>query len=373
MRNRDAVLKYQETMTDTQVPVIDLDLVDPVSALELEVECANGATSNKGNFISDIVTKIEVVDGGKSYVSVNMSELEALHFYKTGKVPTMFPSEWASGLQRHACPLLFGRYLWDRQYAFNPAAFKNPQLKVTFNKAAIRAAGATGFADANNIKLSVTAKIMEGEAAPPQFLAPQEIKSFTSVASGDERVELPTDYVYRLLMLRAWLQQSDIDEIISNLKLTCDTDKFIPFDRKVKQLDAEIFAQLGAGRIKHDVFTQHQAAFRLLFNKEPSFYPFSWEDATPEIIGVRYTWSSEGKLDITDNAGTTIGSDMKITGVEEGHALHATLPVLFGLPMEPDTWFDPSAYKKIEAVLTQATASAAVQLVLEQVRANTPV
>jgi hypothetical protein len=373
MRNRDAVLKYQETMTDTQVPVIDLDLVDPVSALIIEVECTNGATSNKGNFISDIVTKIELVDGGVSYVSLNMAQLEALYFYKTGKVPTMFPSEWGDGIQRHSCPLLFGRYLWDRAYAFNPVRFRNPQLKVTLNKAAIRDAGAEGFASGNNILLSVIAKVMEDVSAPGEFLAAKEIKSLTSAASGDERVELPIDYVYRLLMLRAWKQQSDIDEVISNIKLTCDTDKFIPFDRKVKQLDAEVFAQLGAGRIKHDVLTQHQAAFRLLFNKEPSFYGWSWEDATPEILGVRYTWSSEGKLDITDNAGNAITSDMKITGVEEGHALHATLPVFFGLPMEPDTWFNPTGYKKVEAVLTQATANAAVQLVLEQVRANTPV
>lgn len=373
MRNRDAVLKYQETMTDTQVPVIDLDLVDPISALILEVECTNGATSNKGNLISDIVTKVELVDGGVSYISLNMAQLEALYFYKTGKMPTMFPSEWGGGGQRHSCPLLFGRHLWDRAYAFNPANFKNPQLKVTFNKAAIRAASVTGFADANNIKLSVIAKVMEGVSPPGEFLAAKEVKSFTSVDSGDEDVKLPIDYVYRLLMLRAWYQTKDINEIISNLKITCDTGKFIPIDRKVQQLDAEALAEFGLGVVKHDVLRSNAEHTRLIFNKEPLIAPYLTEADVQNFINLNAIWSSDMYAFNYDESGAADSSDRQHTMIEMGHAPHATLPVFFGLPMEPDTWFNPLDYKKIELLLTQAAASAVVQIVLEQVRANTPV
>jgi len=373
MTTRDAVLKYQETMTDTQVPVIDLDLVDPVSALVLEVESTNGATSNKGNFISDIVTKVELVDGGVSYVSLNMAQLEALYFYKTGKMPTMFPSEWGGGGQRHSCPLLFGRYLWDRAYAFFPPNFRNPQLKITFNKAVIRAAAADGFASGNNILLSVTAKMMEEVGSPAEFLAAKEIKSFTSVASGDERVELPIDYVYRMLMLRAWLQTKDINELISDLKITCDTDKFVMLNRKVMQLDAEALAQLGMGVIKHDVLRSNAEHTRLIFNKEPLIAPYMTEADVQNFINLNAIWSSDMYAFNYDKNGAADGTDRKHTMIEMGHAPHATVPVFFGLPMEPDTWFNPTAYKKIEAVLTQAAASGAIQLVLEQVRANTPV
>lgn len=368
MRTRDAVLEYQKVLADAGTHTIDLDLVDPVSAIELEFEGTNGATSNKGNYISDVITKVEVVDGSNVLCSLNLSQLEALHFYKTGKTPALFPSEFASGLQRHACMLFFGRYLWDPTYAMDFTRYKNPQLKITSNLAAITAVGATGFVTAT-LKATAVAKVMEQVGSKPaKFLMQKEIESFTSAASGEKRTDLPVDFPYRMLMLRAWKQLSDTDEIITDLKLTADTDAFIAFNRKVKQLDAQAFAQWGAGRIKHDIFTQHQVAFRLMFNKEPSLDAWSWEDATPEIVGVRYTWSSEGKLDLTDNAGATISTDMKLTTVEQGHALHATLPIPFGLLMEPGTWFDPKVFKKLELVHTQAVASGTVQIVAEQER-----
>lgn len=194
MKTRDAVLLYQEAQADTATKILDIDLADPISAFYIEVECTNGATSNKGNFISDIVTKIEVVDGSEVLHSLNMFQEEAICFYKTGKVPVLFPSEWGGGIQRHGVHLLFGHYLWDPTLCFVPTSYKNPQLKVTFNKAAIRAAGATGFADATNIKLTVVAKVIEEGASPMGFLMQKQIESFTSSTSGDKRIELPTDY-----------------------------------------------------------------------------------------------------------------------------------------------------------------------------------
>ena len=372
MRPRDSVLIYRETQSsDASTKTIDMDLVDPVTALYIELEATNGATSNKGNFLSDCVTKLEIVDGSEVLYSVNAIEAQALHFYKQGKTPTLFPSEFADGTQREGFFILFGRKLYDLAYAIDFSKFKNPQLKITWNMAAIRAVGATGYLT-GTLKLTVVAKVLEGMAAPGRYLMAKELMSFTSSATSgaEERKELPTDLPYRMLMTRHWVQLSDIDEVTSDLKLTADADKYIAFNRKVRQLDAEAFALFGAGRVKHDIFTQHQAAFRLLFNKEPSLLAFAWEDATPEIVGVRYTWSSEGKLDLNDNAGATISTDMKMTTVEEGHALHATLALPFGDLWLPETWFDPTSYKKLELVFTSGGTAGTCAVVAEQVRPN---
>jgi len=354
-------------LDDSGTLIKDLDLVDPVSALYLEFQATNGSTSNKGNFLSDVITKIEITDGSEVLYSLSLAQLEALYFYKTKRVPALFPSEWASGITRHGVYLLFGRYLWDPTYNMDFRRWTNPQLKITSNLAAITDVGVTGFTT-GTLKGTVVAKVMEDVASAPSYLQAKEIEPFTSASSGEKRVDLWLDYPYRLLVLRAHKQQSDVDEIITDAKLTADADKYVMFNRKVKQLDAEALNEFGVGRFKHDIFTQHQAAFRLLFNKEPFYTPLSWEDATPEIIGARYFWSSEGKLDITDNAGTAITSDMKITGWEEGHALHATLPIPLGILDVPQTWFDPRPYKKLELVLTQAVASAACSVFCEQVR-----
>jgi len=368
LKTRDAVLEYQRTCKDTETYTKDLDLVEPISALNLEVQCTNGATSNKGNFISDIVTKIEVVDGSDVLTSLNMSQLEALHFYKTGKMPCMFPSEWGGGAQRHNVNLFFGRYLWDPQYAFLATRFKNPQLKVTFNKAAIRTAAADGFATGDNILLTEVAKVFENGIAPTKFLMQKQVDSFTSAASGDKRVELPVDYTYRMLLMRLWLQGYDVNEIVSIAKLTCDTDKFIPFDRRVQQLDAEALA-LGHGELKHDMFFGHGDSIRLIFNKEPFCTPYAQLPGTPRMFNLTAQWSSVlSEVEVYAHDGSLDTADRRVTCWERGHAPHATVPVFFGRPDVPEDWFNPAAYKKVELVLTQGTAGAVCEIVLEQVR-----
>ena len=180
MRPRDAVLVYKETQSsDASTKTIDLDLVDPVTALYFEFEAVNGTTVNEDNFISDVVTKIEIVDGSEVLASLNQFELEAMHFYKLGRQPTLYPSEWASGTQRHGAFLLFGRKLYDKEFAIDFTKFRNPQLKITWNLAALVAVSATDAFATGTFKLTVIAKVMEGMAAPGKYLMGKELLSFT--------------------------------------------------------------------------------------------------------------------------------------------------------------------------------------------------
>ncbi len=73
-------------------------------------------------------------------------------------------------------------------------------------------------------------------------------------------------------------------------------------------------------------------------------------------------------LNSSSAAGVADATDQKWTTVARGHSLHATLPVPFGLMNDPSTWFDPTPYKKIEAVITENYAACASQVVLEQAR-----
>ncbi len=367
MRTRDAVLEYQKGLDDAGTLTKDITLRDPVSALALAFEATNGATSNKGAYISDVITKIELVDGSTVLYSVNLAELEALYFHKTGKSPKLFPSEHASGGQREDVLLMFGRKLWDQAYAMDFTKFPNPQLKITSNLAAIRAVAATGFTTAT-LKVTIVAKVMEEMAGrPAQFLSAKQINSWTTLASGERRIDLPRDKILRMLQLRSFEQGADIDEGISNIKITADTDKYIALDRKVIQLDGEALMLNGRCQFKHDILTKHQTAFRELNNKENSGHWATFAKSAPTIIGINYEWSSEGKLDMIDNAAATISTDEALTGYEDGHALHATVPIFMGDRDLPETWFDPRSYTKLEAVLTEANAGGAASIVTEQV------
>ena len=370
MRYRDAVLEYQKVLDDTGTFIKDLDITDPVTALYLEIQATNEATSNKGNFISDIITKVEIVDGSDVLYGLTLTELEALHFYKLRKTPTLFPSEWGGGDQRHGCFLLFGRYLGDQEYAMDFNRFKNPQLKITSNIAAITAIGSGLSFATGTIKASIIAKVMEEAPTPAQYLMAKELLSFTSSSSSgaEERKELPIDYIYRMLMTRHWVQSSDINEVTSDLKLTCDTDKYIAFNRKVQQLDAEALALFGEGRLKHDVYRSSGDHTRMLFNKEPNIaYSLGVADVK-NFICAGDLWSSDWHGFQYDADGNPDTTDRKLTGVEGGHALHATLPIPFGEMEKPETWFNPMPYKKIELVFTSGGTAGACAVVAEQVR-----
>jgi len=316
------------------------------------------------------VTKNEIVDCSEVLASLNQMELEALHFYKVGVMPAIFPSEWASGAQRHNAMLLFGRYLWDPEFAFDPAVFRNPQLKITLNKAAIRAASATGFATGDNIKVSVIAKVMENMGSrPSRYLMPKQIVSWTSGTSGEKRLELPIDFPYRLMLLRAYVEGSDTNECITDLKLTCDTDKYVMLNRKLQQIDAEALGLFGTGRVKHDFLRATGAIARTIFNKEASVHLALWSNAIGRMIGISNTWSSQVTIGMFSDATTGDATARNLSGIETGHAPHAITPLPFGLMSKEDSWFNPKEYGKIEAVVTEAVA-ATCSVLLEQVRPN---
>lgn len=367
MKTRDGVVEYQKTLDDAGTLTKDMDFVDPVSALYLEFEATNGTTSNEDNFISDVITKVEVVDGSEVLYSLNMSQLEALYFLKTGKIPTLFPSEWPGGNQRHGVLLMFGRYLWDQDYGMDFKRFSNPQLKITSNLSAIRTAAAAGAFVPGSLKGTIVAKVMEDPAVrPSQYLMAKQIENFTS-GSGEKRIDLPRDLVYRMLLARFWVEGSDLREVITDLKLTCDADKYIAFNRKTQQLDAEALAIFGRGELKHDVTRANGGIARLLFNMEPNYQPRLWSNSIGRMVNVINTWSSQVTIGLFTDAITADGTARDITGVESGHALHATLPIPFGLMNDPATWFNPKDYAKVELVCTQAVA-AACEIAAEMVR-----
>ena len=368
LKTRDAVLCYQETQSsDKSSKTIDLDIVDPVSALGFEFEATNGTTNNTVNPCPFVVTKLEIVDGSDVLSSLSFSQAQALKFYKDGKQPQLRETEDAGSVQVMGTSILFGRKLWDKDFALDLTKFKNPQLKISWDLTNIRAVNAATAFATGTMKLSAWAKIMEGQPAPGKFLMAKEIESWTGATSGDKRHELPVDFPYHLLMLRLYGRGSDVDECITKLKLTADTDKFIAFERYTKQLDAEMAQLFGNVLIWKKLSAGHGTTVWFEINKEPQLH------MQVPVLGYNasygWCWSGNASLLVANASGSADTTERRIDALIEGHALHHTLPIPMGVMDEPDTWFDPAGYKKLELVGTEAVASAN-SLVAEQVRPN---
>ncbi len=365
MKYRNVELYYQQALDDTGTKIVDLRTTDPISAIRLAFRSVNGASYCKDNRLNDVITKIELVDGSDQLLSLTLKEAQALQFRRTGKMPYMRPGEAASGGQDENCLIMFGRYLWDPEYYMDLTKFRNPQLKITTNIAAVAAASATAFLT-GSLKVSIELlTIQEGAVASKGFMMAKNIYGFTSGTSGDEHIDMPIDYLYVGLMIRAFVAGNDVNENISNLKLNCDAGKFIPIDKKVFDIYRDEEEDIGPAMIKYHLFRKNGETVTHDLNHDPivTLTP----NFTNRIASTGFTWSSRFSLFLIDAAGAAVTSEEDIGLTVQGSCPHSTIHVPMGLRNEPETYFDPKKFGDIDLVLTQAAASA-VAVVLEQLR-----
>ena len=365
MLYRTVELYYEQTLDDVGTKIIDLRTSDPISAIRLDFKGTNGSSYNKDNRLNDVITKIELVDGSDQLLSLSLKEAQALEFRRTGKMPFMRPGEKNSGVQEEHCMLLFGRSLWDPEIWLNLAKFKNPQLKITTNIDAVAAKGVTAFL-AGSLKVTIDLLIIQEGAQPAVgFMMAKNIYGYTSSASGDEHIDMPIDYPYVGLMIRAFLAGNDVDENISELKIDCDAGKFIPIDKHVKDIYKAEEQDRGFASLKYWLMRKNGETVTHDLNHDPiiALCP----TLTNRVASVGYSWSSRFSLFLTDSAGAAITTEEEVIVHIHGSCPHSTVHVPFGLRDDPATYFDPTKFGDIDLVLTQAAVSAVV-VVLEQLR-----
>jgi len=365
MRYRDNELYHDLGLDDSGTKIIDLNFNDPLSAISFLFYGINGGTSNQNNAMHDVVTKIELVDGSDVLMSLSLKELQALHAYQTGIFPYSLDYEGPSQDSKNHATLFFGRWLWDSEYFMDLTKFSNPQLKITTDEDVVRAMSATGFLT-GSFDVSIVAHVMEDEALVSKgFLMNKEVYSFTSGTSGNEYIELPRDYPYAALMIHSTVEGSDWHELITNVKLSCDSDKFTPFDRAGKDISETYENQNPPFQMRAHFFRSSgdNVYFPLYYNCRVLFTP----KAANRIVGSDWQWSGGADLLLTDNDGSAISSDEEVNAMIFGTDPHCSMIHKFGIFNDPATYFDPTLWKEVQLTLTQAAAGA-VKIVLQQLR-----
>ena len=364
MRTRHDVLVSAEDMGVSGTKIYKLDYQDPISELDLVIAATNGATNNKDAPIERCISKIEIVDGGECLWSLPGDVAYALWTQLNGKPGNTYNSGCTSDSPYVQIPLQFGRYLWDPLLAFNPKKFDNPQLKVTFDEATVRAAGDTGFVT-DSFTMTIMAHLMENGASPQGYLMAKDIYDFTSVASGDEPVDMPVDYPWRLLFVRAFESGVAYDASLTRFKLNCDGGKFIPFDvahARLADLMCQTFPPV------------HREGYEYADNAE-TFQ--TWmalnvgqlvvSHAADIIVGCTSFWPSQFTLRQYTGASAASNNQPMHWSVW-GWAPHNTLFVPFGRPDVIEDWFNAPGFGKVKLYITQGNADAEVNVCVQQLR-----
>lgn len=224
MNYRTVVLHAEEDLGVTGTKTIDVNVKDPISALTFQTRITFVGGAARLIPEPDVFSKIELVDGSDVLMALSGSEIAALSFYEGNKqidwAATNLIDETVEGYLR----VNFGRFFRDPLLAFDPTKFRNPQLKFTYNAAAVLAA-------ATHVYLRVIAECFD-EKTPALigFLQMKEFHSYLGAASAYEYIDLPTDLTLRKLYLQTKKFGSAHFQNLIGVKLDEDNDKRIPFD-----------------------------------------------------------------------------------------------------------------------------------------------
>ena len=367
MKMRDVYLARDETLLDVQTKTINIELTDPISSIDIIYEATNGSTSNVGVPLHKDVDKIEVVDGSDVLFSLPMPHLQALNFYEMGRFPFHTLNEGASAVQKEKATIHFGRKPGDELLWLDPVRFKNPQLKLTHS---LTISATAGFASGTG-KLTAVAHVFEEKPpAPSGFLMTKNIYDWTTAASGDEPINLPVDHPYRFLLLRAYESGTLYDANVTKVKVSCDEDKFVPFDVYTDDLIS----------INENLFGKASIVNRLLRVDAATpetflAYPEEFDiDPLADLHQAIVEAITADKVTLGLVVMTTTPTIAKQTTAQaiqfaaRGTGPHNTYAWPFGDPQIKESWFPAPTYKSIKLKVTQGDAGAAASAILQQLR-----
>ena len=326
----------------------DINIQDPITSIWLEMRCANGAGYNHDNPMHFNVDAVEIIDGATVVWSIDGAEMLGLVCAQLGFMPQQRFNEPATDPQTLSLPILFGNFIGDTQRALDPRRFTNPQVRVKWNLANVNAVGGSGFAD-GGLTMTLIAEVMEGAPAPRSLLSAREVYTYTA-AAGTEYLELPRDYPYKGLMVRAVATTSHWYEVISNLKLNLDGGKQVPFDIGTEDLQYLLWQKQQPLFYRH-WFHLNDSDTLYSVLKEYEGVSLTSEDQKDAVLtynnyeyGQRTIWVYQG--------GAAQPSFINIGANIRGYFPFHCVYIPFGDPLVPSEWFQAPNFGSVRLELT---------------------
>lgn len=358
MNYRKAVLLDNETNSTAGVKTIDLKGLDPISRLIVQMSGTNNGSTPTA-VPAKMVSKLELVDGSEVLWSLSGIEAQALHYYQTGHLPANINSFLNDNTVRAQFPINFGRWLWDEDLAFDPARFKNPQLKITHNKALGGCAPDAGYLDV------IADMFDEKRISPMAFLMAKEHFTYSLTSSAVQDVELPTDYPMRQLIIQSLADAKAPNSQYNKIKLSENNGKKIPLEESTSDLIKQFIADNG--------WITEQSRVRLTTSSVEHFITPTYEatvvgvpcDASAGYVKPAYSYG--GTVDLL--AATDCDADLIIRGA----CPHGAMAIQFGDLWDANAWYDVTKLSKLNLTITAGSSvgsSSTCQVITEQLRRN---
>lgn len=342
---------------------IDIDLEDPISSLEIIWRTTVATVSDMLAPHVACLPKVELIDGSDVLFSLSGEEMQALDFYTQGRMPLNNISVVIGDIMESVIPYHFGRFLFDPELAFNPRAFRNPQLKITYDEDAANTA-----VEVNEI--TVRAWVFDDKAVSPRgFLMTKEIEDFTPVADKYHYTNMPTDYPYRLILFRSKSTDTEPISVLGQFKLSENHDKKIPLDMTGDEIFFKIVEPYG--RIEQTVRLNETAADAMALYLAPTFLHDAQVDYALDISAAGDDYA---QVTFANNL-ATIAATVAVVPYRlsiNGYCPHSCLVIPFGRQDIIEDWYNVPALGHLRLTTQGGAAvgsSPEAQIVIQQLRA----
>lgn len=359
MRYRIADILSTEAVDTPGTKTISIKIDQPISRIEIywQLTKANVAGTSIAHNAADL-TKIELVDGSDVLFSLNGYEAMALNIYDR-KVPTMCRGgHLVNQEERIVVGIDFGRYLWDELLALVPARFTNLQLKITFTLTSSDEDAEAGY-------IGVKGYVFDEKVISPiGFLMAKEHYSYTpSSTTAYEHIDLPTDYPYRKLLVRAFEDGSEPYDSVTEARLDEDNLKRVPFDWDMSEF---VYQMRGVWLPVEETFVVKipTAGCTQYVTCTDYLYDIHVAQLSPGMGNIYFTAYSGGKLTFAaDVAGTVVGGVL-------GYAPNHCLEFPFGAPDDIEDWYDVTTKGSVRLRLKAGSGgtSSLNQVFIQQLR-----
>ena len=357
MNYRLAAIVSEETIIPAKTKVIELDMKDIVSRIQINVEVNMDGTV-LGDNLAAIVSNIELVDGSEVLFSMSGVECQALDYFQTGVMPFMALSDRDGNDSIITYNINFGRWLYDKVLAFDPTKFNNPQLKITHN---YQACGGTP----NVATMEVRAYMFdENPPTPPGFILSKEHYQFTSgVNNTYHDIEMPTDHPTRRYMIIGKAEGYFCQQVVKEVRLSEDNLKRIPVDSTVWQLLKSIRSEFP--RIREYGHFNLLAATKVIYAAPTQdLVVNAMSDTVTDIISVS---TIPAKMPLTLDVTADGAVNMEISGYDP----HYAFVIPLGRKDEIEDWYDVTKVGNLKLRTRAGSAGilGTVEIVTEQYRA----
>jgi hypothetical protein len=356
-RYRNTELLASESIATAGTKVLDINVKDPISRLQIIAKLTNATTDPAGH-PGEAIKMISVVDGSDVLFEMTGCEAAALGFFKTKMQPAFMMDYMNVEYCMFTADIYFGRYLWDRELALDPSQFNNLQILIQHDKAL---GGNTPTAGNMRVRADV---FDEDPPSPVGFMLGKEVYQYTQVANTWYYVDLPTDHDISMIMMGCHNTTEGPEYNATSFKLTEDQDKHV-----IHEWDMEDYLLYISGFYPAWVETfygEHDAGALQAFYITPT-----WERNGAAINAT----NSNGTVSWTLSAGQVLSIINETSGsfsaIVSGHNPFGMVPIAFGHQFDMNDYWKQSPGGSKRLAIKQAAGpdvSETYKVIVEQKR-----